>query len=219
MPRVFISYRRTDSHDIAGRVYDRLAAAIGSENVFKDVDSIQPGDHFPEVIRRAIADCDTVLVFIGTDWCSCKAELGGRRLDDFGDFVRLEVEESLRIERRVIPILVGGASMPSCDDLPPSLHPIVQRNALAVRPDPDFKHDVGRLIAAIGGTSDREAGIDTENRGQASSKGMNVKISAGSIGCMLTMTLAVVFMIVFVRTAYDRYSAAATEVTTYSLDE
>src|SRR5262245_6651264 len=40
---VFISYRRQDSADITGRICDRLVERIGSEAVYKDVDSIPLG--------------------------------------------------------------------------------------------------------------------------------------------------------------------------------
>gem|GEM_PF-1257998 len=46
MPRIFISYRRVDSHIITGRVHDWLVFAFGEKNVFKDVDDIPPGMDF-----------------------------------------------------------------------------------------------------------------------------------------------------------------------------
>ena len=42
-PRVFVSYRREDTSHLAGRLSDRLAERLGSDNVFMDVDSIDPG--------------------------------------------------------------------------------------------------------------------------------------------------------------------------------
>jgi hypothetical protein len=36
MSKVFISYRRADSEDVAGRIYDRLVTRFGAENAFKD---------------------------------------------------------------------------------------------------------------------------------------------------------------------------------------
>jgi hypothetical protein len=40
MTKIFISYRRTDSQDVTGRIYDRLVAHFSQERVFKDVESI-----------------------------------------------------------------------------------------------------------------------------------------------------------------------------------
>jgi hypothetical protein len=49
----------------------------------------------------------------------------------------------------VIPVLVGNADIPSEADLPPSLSPLAFRQGIAVRPDPDFHHDMDRLTAAL----------------------------------------------------------------------
>ena len=39
MHGVFISYRRSDSLEATGRIYDRLASQVGKEKIFKDVGS------------------------------------------------------------------------------------------------------------------------------------------------------------------------------------
>ena len=43
---IFISYRRNDSADVTGRIYDRLVYGFGKETIFKDVDSIPFGVNF-----------------------------------------------------------------------------------------------------------------------------------------------------------------------------
>jgi hypothetical protein len=60
--RVFISYRREDSGYPAGWLFDQLAASLGADRVFKDVDSIEPGDDFAEVISDAVSSCAVLLV-------------------------------------------------------------------------------------------------------------------------------------------------------------
>jgi hypothetical protein len=40
MPRVVISYRRSDSAAIAGRIADQLKARFGEDSVFMDIDNI-----------------------------------------------------------------------------------------------------------------------------------------------------------------------------------
>ena len=50
---VFISYRREDSGGYAGRIYDRLASRLNRKNVFIDVDDIEPGFDFVEVLAEA----------------------------------------------------------------------------------------------------------------------------------------------------------------------
>ena len=56
--RIFISSRREDTAYPAGWLYDRLADRYGGRQVFKDVDSIELGDNFVEVITSAVGSCD-----------------------------------------------------------------------------------------------------------------------------------------------------------------
>ena len=93
--RIFISYRRDEAAYPAGWLYDRLAGQYGSAQVFKDIDSIKPGDDFVHVITRAVASCDVLLALIGAQWLTATNEQGRRRLDDPEDFVRLEIEAAM----------------------------------------------------------------------------------------------------------------------------
>ena len=112
--RIFISYRREETAYPAGWLYDRLADRYGGGQVFKDVDSIQLGDDFVEVITRAVGSCDVLLALIGDRWLTITDQDGRRRLDDPDDFVRLEIEAALTRNVRVIPILVDGAQDAAC---------------------------------------------------------------------------------------------------------
>ena len=148
MTRVFLSYRRSDSTDITGRLDDRLAAQFGRENVFKDVDSIEAGADFIATIEEAIPGCHTLLAVIGGDWVAVDDELGAPRIRQEGDPVRIELELALRHDVPVIPLLLAGAGMPSTEDLPDSLRELPFRNALPLRPDPHFHGDVDRVVRA-----------------------------------------------------------------------
>jgi hypothetical protein len=145
--RVFISYRREETAYPAGWLYDRLVVRYGGQ-VFKDVDSIQLGDDFVEVITRAVASCDVLLALIGDEWVTIADAQQRRRLDDPDDFVRLEIEAALTRNVRVIPILVDGAKMPRADDLPPSLAGLVRRQALELSPA-RFDFDTSRLLKVL----------------------------------------------------------------------
>jgi len=161
---VFISYRRMDSQYIADRIYDWLVPEFGTDNVFKDVDSIPPGRDFRRILQDAFARCDALLVVIGPRWLGETDAAGRRRLDDPWDFVRIEIETALQRDIPVIPLLVAGAPLPRWEDLPPSLQELVYRHAMPVRPDPDFRHDMGRLIKALRATEpgvSRTAPIET----------------------------------------------------------
>lgn len=164
--KVFISYRRWDSIDVVGRIDDHLVAVFGRRNVFKDVDSVRLGVDFREEITKAVGRCDVLLAVIGPKWAgeadddsstrtisltgpAPPPEAGGRRIDETGDYVRLEIEAALRRGIPVIPILVGTTPMPSAEQLPESLEELAYRSGTRVRPDPDFRGDVDRVVRAI----------------------------------------------------------------------
>jgi TIR domain len=146
--RIFISYRRDESAYPAGWLFDRLAERFGFDQVFKDVDSIEMGDDFVEVITNAVGSTDVLLALIGDRWLTITDEHGKRRLDDPNDFVRLEIEAALARKVRVIPILVEGANMPRADELPPSLAALARRQALELSPS-RFDFDTSRLLRVL----------------------------------------------------------------------
>jgi TIR domain len=146
--RIFISYRRDETAYPAGWLYDRLANQYGGGQVFKDVDSIELGDDFVQVITRAVGSCDVLLALIGEQWLTITDEHGRRRLEDPDDFVRLEIEAALTRNVRVIPILIDGARMPRADELPHSLVSLRHRQALELSPS-RFEYDTGRLLKVL----------------------------------------------------------------------
>ncbi|MFI5044500.1 MAG: TIR domain-containing protein, partial [Acidimicrobiales bacterium] len=149
--RIFISYRREETGYAAGWLYDRLAARFGGGQVFKDVDSIQLGDDFVDVITSAVGSCDVLLALIGDRWSTVTDEDGKHRLDDPDDFVRLEIEAALTRDVRVIPILVDGARMPAATELPASLGTLVRRQSLDLDPT-SFEFDTNRLLKVLDST-------------------------------------------------------------------
>jgi TIR domain len=148
VPRIFISYRREDTSGYAGRLFDRLSAQYGKERVFIDIDSIEPGVDFTEVIEQTVTSCDVTIVVIGKQWLDARDSEGKRRLDNPEDFVRLEVAAALSRKIRVIPLLVGNARMPRSDDLPEALRDLARRNAFEVS-DTGFHENIGRLIKVL----------------------------------------------------------------------
>jgi hypothetical protein len=146
---VFISYRREDSADITGRIYDRLLQRLPKEAVFKDVDSIPLGIDFRQHLEKVLGQCDVVIAVIGDYWIQNKTLNARRRIDDPRDHLRMEIEMALNRDIPVIPVLVRNASMPSEEELPPSLRALAYRNGIPIRPDPDFHTDMDRLIKGI----------------------------------------------------------------------
>jgi hypothetical protein len=155
---VFINYRREDSAGHAGRLYDALSKHFGPEHVFMDIDTIDPGDDFAEVVEHRIASCDVLIALIGRRWLTTEDREGRRRLDRPEDWVRLELEKALeRGDRRVIPALVEGAEMPTSDQLPDSLRKLSYRNAFELS-DGRWHSDVQRLIDRLEALRGRRPG-------------------------------------------------------------
>ena len=146
MSKILISYRREDSTDVTGRIYDRLIQQFGQGAVFKDVDSIPFGVDFRTYLDAQVAKCEVFLAVIGRDWMKKRGSTRKSRLDDPGDFVRIEIESALKRQIPVIPVLVRGASIPPAKQLPASLQDLSYRHGIAVRADPDFHRDMDRLI-------------------------------------------------------------------------
>src|SRR6476469_6508617 len=107
MPKIFLSYRRGDSGH-AGRLYDALRSRFGAENIFMDIDAIEPGVDFAAVIDRAVDQCDAFIALIGRGWLDAVDAEGRRRLENPGDFVRLELESALERDVVIIPACVHG---------------------------------------------------------------------------------------------------------------
>lgn len=147
MPTVFVSYRREDSAGFAGRLSDALEQRIGTGSVFRDVDDIQPGADFEAVIAHGLEQVSVVLVVIGPGWLAAAAD-GQRRLDRPDDFVRREIEQALASGKPVVPVLVGGATMPAADALPVVLRGLANRQALVLG-DASWSADLARLEAVL----------------------------------------------------------------------
>jgi TIR domain/WD40-like Beta Propeller Repeat len=145
---IFISYRRQETAFPAGWLYDRLRYRFGPDQVFKDVDNIDPGDDFIDKITTAVGSCDVLLALMGREWLTIRDAGGGRRLDDPEDFVRVEIEAALSRGVRVIPLLIDGAVMPRADQLPASLARLVRRQAQELSPS-RFDADANRLVVVL----------------------------------------------------------------------
>lgn len=149
-PKVFISYRRDDSHGETGRLYDRLVSAFGKSHVVRDIDtsSQRVGQHYEEHLLQHVRTSNVMIVVIGKNWLSIMDQSGRRRLDDAGDLLRREVALALKLKKRVIPLLVGGTTMPSESDLPEDIKDLAKLEHEVLN-DRSYDTDVLRLIRGI----------------------------------------------------------------------
>lgn len=152
--KLFISYRRSDSEETTGRIYDRLKTVFGREKVFRDIDTIPLQTKFADYLIEWLSDTTVVVAVIGPDWMTVVDKNGNRRIDDPEDYVRIEILTAMSLGIPIIPIVVRRAGFPRRDDLPEALRPLNDWNGLPVRPDPDFHGDMDKLIQQINGVSE-----------------------------------------------------------------
>jgi hypothetical protein len=148
--RVFLSYRRGDVGGYAGRLADALHERMGARNVFQDVLDIAPGEDYTAVIDRALGDSDALLAVIGPGWLRAATPQGSARLFAADDYVRLEIARALDRGVRVVPVLVGGASLPTAAELPEALQRLAQRQAVVLH-DETWHQDVDGLLRSLRG--------------------------------------------------------------------
>ncbi len=148
MAKIAISYRRSDSQDITGRIFDRLAQQYGRDTVFRDIDSIQPGIDFRAQIADALTATDVLLVIVGPRWLG-RGDGVESRMDKESDPVRVEVEMALKRDIPVIPVLVSGMTMPEPSELPATLKDFAFRHAVQVDGGRDFDHHIESLTRAL----------------------------------------------------------------------
>ena len=119
-------------------LYRALVERLGSDNVFLDVESqIPPGAPFAEHILSLVRGSDLLIAVIGP---RCFEP----RSDETPDFVRIEIAEAMATGLRVIPFLVGNATMPLTSELPDDLKPLTSLQTFQAL-DRSFPEDVERL--------------------------------------------------------------------------
>ena len=148
MSNIFISYRRDETKDVAGRLYDRLTTIFGKDKVFRDIYTIPGGADFPSWIEEAVASAKVVVVLIGDRWATIADSQNRRRIDDPADWVRLEIAIALERDTLVVPVLVEDAKMPAEPELPDPLRELARHHAIELS-DRRFEADVEELIKVL----------------------------------------------------------------------
>ena len=148
MPRIFLSYRRSDAPDAAGRILDRLRSHFGAASVFFDIDSVPAGIDIRTHIDEQVSQCDVLIAIMGEGWLE-PGENGEARIFNEADFVRIEIESALARGIPVIPIPVETAEIPDESELPTAISDLVFRNAMEVRSGSAFEGHMKRLLQGI----------------------------------------------------------------------
>lgn len=118
---VFFCYRRGSDggdregegggEDVKEELHRHLCEALGGGEVFRDVESLRPGDLWPRRLEEEIRTRSVFLAVMDRHW------LG--RLSEPDSVVRREVDCAFRAERFVVPVLIEGTPPPSlCEEGP-----------------------------------------------------------------------------------------------------
>jgi hypothetical protein len=126
----------------------QLTERFPDARVFIDLDSIEPGLDFADVIAEAVDSCAVLVALIGRQWATLTDEEGLRRLDNPDDYVRFEIQAALERGVRVIPVLVDGARPLRQQQLPPELHKLARLNALELSYG-RYEYDANRLLDLV----------------------------------------------------------------------
>lgn len=143
---IFISYRRSDTVWLAGRLKDSLESSLRGWRVYLDVESLPVGERWRVEINRKLACSSYLLALIGEGW------RGGdtNRIIEMDDAVRYEVATALTSGLKVIPILVDKAAMPDRQSLPDDIADITDITATEIR-STMFPADVANLVRIMTG--------------------------------------------------------------------
>jgi hypothetical protein len=145
MTEIFLSYRRSDTQQIVGRMFDRLSKRF---DVYLDVDTIPAGTDFRQHIEEAAKQSSVFLALIGIGWLE-KGLTGHPRILDPTDWVRVELETAIELSKPLIPVLIGRATMPREHELPRSLKNFPYLNAAHVDEAKDFHIHMNRLVGRV----------------------------------------------------------------------
>jgi hypothetical protein len=133
-----------------------------------DVAGIGIGTRWAEVIEDTLGSCKVAVILIGKRWLEPSTD-GVRRIDQPDDPTRAEIVTALRLNLKLVPLMVSGAAVPERKDLPSEIASITDWQALRVDDD-DFDHDANRLIQALENQLDDHQGsprLDDSARKQA----------------------------------------------------
>ena len=158
---IFLSYRHQDAAPYARLLQSQLRERFPGVRVFMDLDSIEAGLDFAEVIGEAVDSCAVLMALIGRQWATLADEQGRRRLDDPDDWVRFEIRAALERGVRVIPVLVDGVKPLRQEQLPAELQKLARLNTVDLSYG-RYEYDAARLLDLVQGVLAADAGSRTQ---------------------------------------------------------
>jgi hypothetical protein len=123
--KIFINYRRKQSRDAAGRLFDALSKKFPGR-VFFDLDGVKGFSDWFEALTNQVDGAAAMISVIGKDWLSVLDAKDYPAGETTKDFVRFEIVEALRRNIPVLPVLLDGAAMPAASELPLDMQSMVR---------------------------------------------------------------------------------------------
>lgn len=145
LKNIFVSYREKDSSGETGRLVDALKQHFLEDQIFLDIDKIEPGVDFTDAISKSLECCDVMLAVIGPNWLGENQANHTSRIKDPNDWVRLEIANALQRNVRVVPVLVDGAALPTAEQLPDDLQSLLRRQSYEIS-NKRWRYDTDQLI-------------------------------------------------------------------------
>lgn len=142
---IFINYRVHDTAGETGRLVDRLKQRFSDDQIFMDIDKIEPGLDFTKAISKSLESCDIMLAIIGPHWLGVNPTDNTSRIKNPNDWVKTEISTALQRDIRVVPVLVDGGQLPAADDLPGELQPLLLRQTFEIS-NTRWDYDTEQLI-------------------------------------------------------------------------
>lgn len=147
--KIFISYRRNDTADMAGRLYGDLKKKFSNAEIFFDANEIPSGAELSNYIREKIKEADLLLAIIGWNWTDYSEETKKNRIFEEYDWVKEELLIAIKNKTPIMPVLAFGAPFPSRKAIPIDIRHILNINSARLRRDPDYESDFEELSNSI----------------------------------------------------------------------
>ena len=186
---IFISYREKDTAGETGRLVDMLKQYFYEDQIFMDIDKIEPGVDFTDVINNSLEACDVMLAVIGPNWTAKNATNSTARINDSNDWVRLEIATALERKIRVVPVLVDGGTLPPGEELPEDLQPLLKRQAYEIS-NKRWRYDTENLVAFLEksvGIPTRQTKVTTPVKTSSSTVGSIIKYGLIGLGALFVI--------------------------------
>lgn len=144
MGQLLVSYKPHDSKESALILISELEQKFGEKSVIKGVNAaLFPGDDLVETVPQIVDKAVLLLVVIGPNWVT------EDWLTDEHDADTLALRHALGANKRVIPVLVNGAALPTKTMLPDTIQPLIRRSPVVLNGDATATNELIAMLERL----------------------------------------------------------------------